>query len=659
MSWISAGGTAALLLVLLYVPGWLGLRLLGVRGTLGVAAAPALTVGVLAVGTVALDVTGVRWSPPSVAGLLALVVVLCALLGRLRPVDRVELSPMSPGWRLAVAGGVLAGLIIQGVAIGTGMVTPDAVHQIHDAIFHLNATESVVRTGNASPFGGLDTMYGDVTGVFYPTGWHAVVALLAPTSSVVVASNLLMLSTAVVVWPLGIVALSRAVAPRAPVVAAVAPVLAASFVIFPADIHVYQGMYPYSLALAMSPAVIALLVALVRSRRNRPWTPALAAAVAGIGVIGAHPSGVGIVAAGLLPVLLEETMCAAGRSWRGRRRARAVVTAATIPALCAAGVLAIAVVPRLRAMTNFPAPEGSPWLALGRAFTTATPIGWTSTWANAVVGLLIAIGLVSALSNRRTRWFGGVWLLALTLFVVAFGPDTALRGITAPWYESGERTEAMLSTYSAVLAALGAYVVGRALARHAVPVGAAASARHALRPRGAAPWQVGVLVAGVVLVAFVASGGFRAEERRDGWTAWAFQPDRLVHPPYVTDDELTMLRSLRHTLPDDAVVVGDPFSGAALVQAVAGKVAFIPQVNPNGWDGDQRFLRDRFYEIHDRSEICDVVRDEGIGYYYDDVDNGAGWTPQSRGIADVDTSRGFELVASAETARVYRITACG
>lgn len=659
MSWIGAGGAAALLLVLLYVPGWLGLRLLGVRGTLGVAAAPALTLGVLTLGTVALDVAGVRWSPLPVVGLLVLAVVLCALLGRLRPVDRVGVRPTGPGWRLAVAGGVLAGLIIQGAAVGMGMVTPDAVHQIHDAIFHLNAAESIVRTGNASPFGGLDTMYGDVTGTFYPTGWHAAVALVAPASSVVVASNALMLGTAAVVWPLGVVALSRVVAPWAPVVAAAAPVLAASFVIFPADIHVYQGMYPYSLALALSPAVVALLVALVRSRRNRPVAPLLGAVLACIGVVGAHPSGVGIVAAGLLPVLLEETLRAARCSWRGRRRARAVVTAATIPALCVAGVLAIAVVPRLRAMTNFPAPEGSPWLALGRAFTTATPIGWTSTWANAVVGLLIAVGLVSALTNRRTRWFGGVWLLALFLFVVAFGPDTALRGITAPWYESGERTEAMLATYSAVLAALGAYVVGRAVVRHAVPDGAAANARHALRPGGPAPWQVGLVVACVVLVAFVTSGGFRAEERSDGWTAWAFQPDRLIHPPYVTADELTMLHSLRDTLPDDAVVVGDPFSGAPLVQAVAGKVAFIPQVNPRGWDEEQRLLRSRFREIHDADEICDLVRDEGIGYYYDDADNGAGWTRQSPGIADVDTSQGFELVAAAETARVYRITACG
>ncbi|UNX55745.1 hypothetical protein MF406_05775 [Georgenia sp. TF02-10] len=172
--------TALALVVVLYGPGYLVLRQARRAGVLAWAAAPAVVVAMLAVGAVLLSVLGIAWAPGSVLVLLVLVVAGAAALGRLRRADPVALPPLSR-WHAVLAGAGLAfGAGWQGWAFLRGMGAPDALQQIFDPVFHLNAAQTILRTGDASSFGGLDPMYGSATGVFYPAVWHSLVALVAP-----------------------------------------------------------------------------------------------------------------------------------------------------------------------------------------------------------------------------------------------------------------------------------------------------------------------------------------------------------------------------------------------------------------------------------------------------------------------------------------------
>jgi len=642
MQWTEAAPTAAALAVLLYLPGFLGLRLLGLRGLLALAGAPAATTAVLAVGAVALDVVGVPWRPPTVALLLALVVALCAVLGRLLRARPLALPPLGRGWALAVAAGLAVGAGVQLYAFVLGMGRPDAVQQIYDPIFHLNAADTILRTGNASSFGGLDPMYGSRTGMFYPAAWPSIVALGAPVSEVVVASNMLMLLTGVVVWLLGIVVLARAVLPDRPLVAAAAPVVAASFLAFPANIHVLQGIFGYSVAVAMWPGVLAVLVVALRER-------SLAAVVAGTvgaaGLVVVHPSGVMLLAVSVLP-LAGHHLTGWGRTLAGRgRRALGALLVLAVPAAVLLLVAAVFTVPQLQTMANFPHPTRALGPTLRTALLSATTVGWTSPWANAVVAALVLVGAVAAWRTAATRWLTVGWLASVVLFVVTAlgGP---LRKVGAFWYNNPDRAEAMLPMFGAVLGGLGLHVVVGLVTR-------ALGRREEWTAR-----VVGALTALAVLTAaFVTSGAFRTDERLHGWTWWAFNPDhRLAGAAYASWEELEMLRDL--PVADDAVVVGDPLSGAVFTQSVGDAVAFIPHINPSSWDETQRFLLAHFADIHSDPEVCEVVRDEGIEYFYADEPDDPSWESRAPGLHGVDTSRGFTLVGTGGTARLYRIDAC-
>ncbi len=660
MSWWSTLPTVLLFLFVLFVPGWFMLRALGITGLLAVAAAPAPVIAVLAGVGLVLSWLGIAWSLWTAALTLLVVVVVVEIVARRLPRTPVNAVPLSSRMTVAVVIGTLIGLAVQAAAYLPGMREPDALHQIHDAIFHLNATEAIVRSGNASSLSAIGELEGMKPG-FYPMVFDSIAALAAPLTSVVVAVNVLMLVALLVIWPVGIIALARVVAPTRPLAAAVAPVVAASFIIFPANFIVLQGALPYGLALALAPGVAAVIVALLdRKPADHPlgWIqPAVIALVLVAGVAAAHPTGIAVLVVYVLPKCAQVTIRRGIRLTRGGRTVQGIASIALVPAILVALVVALAVVPLLRSMAANQA-DGltTPGQALLRGFTTSTTIGSSSPWANWVIALLVVAGLTLTLLDSRVRWFGFSWLLTLGCFVLSSTSDSFWRGLTGFWYESSERTEAMLPTVTAVLVGIAvsdaATILSGLLQRDengAAPQPAATARRDA----------VAVLVAVTILfLAYLSSGQFRLSERRDDWTAWGFQADRIIHQPYVTDDELAMIRSLPDVLPPSAVVLGDPFSGAPFVQGVAGLVAYIPALNPPSWNADQRYLMAHFAEIHTDPQVCEIVRESGIGYYYWDVENGAGWGPQKPGLAHVDTSEGFELVASADTAKVYRITAC-
>src|SRR5690606_29109817 len=106
--------------------------------------------------------------------------------------------------------------------------------QAWDAVFHLNALWFVRETGNASSLGGLSPMYADTVAPFYPAVWHAVVAVAPGFERVTEAANASSVVIGSVVWIAGLVALTRVVFPARALPAVMVPVLAATYVTFPA-----------------------------------------------------------------------------------------------------------------------------------------------------------------------------------------------------------------------------------------------------------------------------------------------------------------------------------------------------------------------------------------------------------------------------------------
>ncbi|EHM93204.1 hypothetical protein HMPREF0975_02007, partial [Actinomyces sp. oral taxon 849 str. F0330] len=278
-SWWTAWPTVIVAVVLVLLPGWLLARAWGFRGVAAPAAAPALLLGVVGPATVIGGALGIRWDVTHLlvgpgmwlwAAAAALGLVLTHPWRR-RSTDGIRadaagpvLAPPALGTRnaLLLAGAVVLSGVMTAWPALIGTRGPQSPPQASDAVFHLSAVAFVRREGNVSPMGGLASMYdGAVT--YYPTGWHALAALLP--GDVVVGANVLVLVSVGLIWPLGMAGLLREVLGRIRPAATATDgaVLAAGTALSGSVVSLLlllTSTWPYALSLAVLPAALALIV---------------------------------------------------------------------------------------------------------------------------------------------------------------------------------------------------------------------------------------------------------------------------------------------------------------------------------------------------------------------------------------------------------------
>ena len=775
--WWFLAPTFALMLVALVLPGVFWTRA-GTRSALvAVGAAPAFTFGVVTALSVVYSRASIRWEAATVLPVLG----MCALLGALTwfglHVRRASGGAWRPGMPLVEAigtraplgavqravrgatwGAVALGFALAALPMLAGADPADPVQQ-WDSTFHMNGVHAIVLGGDASPFGGLHELYGGRE-VYYPTGWHAFVALFATPQTVVPASNVSSL-VLMAVWVTGVAALvsvltsSRTAVLAAPVVAGLMPNM-------PADALTMYNQWPNATGTALLPGLMGLAVLVGRRFADdwgsRPSARALARRagqtvflmVGALGLIGAHPSAVfsllALLAAPLLAVLVG---LARSCDWREPRGRATGVAWSLVAAAVVVVPLIVLATPKIRAMGKYPR-QGVSWgEGLAHMFVPFPPFAQTMgmTWWTIVQFVLLVAGLVviaglarlavpgredtvpaSPGGGRMPVWPLASYLVAGSLTALAYSPSSQLRTfLLAPWYMDSRRIMGLQSLMLSVLIAVG-FAWTAELARGAVarfsgqgadsgtgqddgaptedrpplPVGphdgAPAEGRLPARAQdpgpstGGAPsgrpaparagadqdedgsadedgeaallpglpqWTVAAVLAAAALVV----SGFGAFDARAWAVDYVYDSDHLGKPGMATTGELAMLRRMRSTTPEDALVVGDPISGEAYVELLGGRKAVFPQLSAVNQDGDsQNVLTKHFNEIHTNPQVCEVVRKLGITHYYQEQDGQYyNFARSSRfpGLYNVDTSTGFELIDRGDTAALYRITACG
>lgn len=727
--WWFLAPTFLLMLVALVLPGVFWTRA-GTRSALvAVGAAPAFTFGVVTALSVLYSRASIRWEAATVLPVLG----MCALLGALTwfglHVRRASRGAWRPGMPLAEAigtrsplgavqrtvrgatwGAVALGSALAALPMLAGADPADPVQQ-WDSTFHMNGVHAILMGGDASPFGGLHELYGGRE-VYYPTGWHAFVALFATPQTVVPASNVSSL-VLMAVWVTGAAALvsvltsSRTAILAAPVVAGLMPNM-------PADALTMYNQWPNATGTALLPGLMGLAVLVGRrfsdDWRSRPPARALARRagqtvflmVGALGLIGAHPSAVfSLLALLAAPLLAALVGLARSCDWQDARgRARGIAWSLVAAAVVVVPLVVLAS-PKIRAMGKYPR-QGVSWgEGLAHMFVPFPPFAQTMgmTWWTIVQFVLLVAGLVviaglarlavpgredtvpaSPGGGRMPVWPLASYLVAGSLTALAYSPSSQLRTfLLAPWYMDSRRIMGLQSLMLSVLIAVGFAWIAE-LARGAVArfsgQGADSGAGQEGDGRGAdhgtadedeeaalLPGLPQSTVAAVLAVAALVVSGFGAFDARAWAVDYVYDSDHLGKPGMATTGELAMLRRMRSTTPEDALVVGDPIAGEAYVELLGGRKAVFPQLSAVNQDGDsQNVLTKHFNEIHTNPQVCEVVRKLGITHYYQEQDGQYyNFARSSRfpGLYNVDTSTGFELVDRGDTAVLYRITACG
>ncbi|HZU93467.1 MAG TPA: DUF6541 family protein [Microbacterium sp.] len=644
MSWFAALPAVVVTLILLFVPGLVVAFLLRQRGLRLFALAPALSVSLIVVASLAAPFVGIRWSILPVAALTAIAAAAAVAWSRfvVRPVGAEVRRRVRVDW--AVVGAFLIPALVIGFVLVRSIGDPEYFSQRYDNFFHFNAIQYVLDTGNASPLW-LGTMTSPAGLPFYPSGWHAVVSLVVSLSgaSVAVAANAAVIVVACAVWPIGAVFVTRTLLGRSRVVTIAAGVLSAAFPAFPfLPLH-YGVLYPLFLGLALVPVALALAYLLLRpgkvgSRLNLALL--LILSIPGISV--AHPGALMALVALTVPFVLafltHRFLHAPDR--RGR-----VVVALIGAAYAAAGVILLAVVRPPASQIYWPVIETLPG-AIGEV-VAASVYQYPAAHALAV---FLVVGAYSAIRRGGyARWslLGMAAVGSILYVVVASSPYEILRfWLTATWYNNTPRLASIWVLAVLPLAASGvSTIVTWLLRRQTLTWFRRAIAR--------AP-QVAVILLGVLLVVLTQGSAIR-QAAADIEFTYKLRPGG----PIVSPDELQLMDDLDELTPKDAVIAGDPWTGASFAYGISGRRVLMPHLLMDLSD-DAKIINTKLATAGDSKAVCDALAATGVDYVLDfSADGDFQENPDDySGLEHLDRSPYVKLVEARGDAKLYQVISC-
>lgn len=652
MTWLDLAGAAVVaILILAVIGGALGLAL-RLRGMWLWAAAPALATTAIGGSAVVAPWVGLSWSILPVAIVTVALAAVAWGLGRVLPAGAEPRMSRRRVDAWAIAAFLVAAAII-GVRVVEILGTPSALSQTFDNIFHLNAIRFILDTGNASSLhvGLMTSPSGSLP--FYPAGWHGLVSLVAQLSgaSIPVAVNATTLVVSAVVWPLGVLLLTRTLFGRNRVVTLSAGILAAALPVFPILLLDYGVLYPFQLGLALLPVVIAATLralALVGDRREASglwWGLVTVAMIPGLAI--AHPGA--FVA--WLALTVPAAVVFAVRRWRaattnGSRWRVGGLFAVYL--IIGAGLLLV-----LR-----PPSEARGWplsMTMGDAVVTALT---GSAWYHVVPVLAVsavAAGIVWALVARRTGAIlaASMWAIVVILFIaVAALPLPALRdALTGSWYNNLPRIAAMFAVVSVPLGAYGIAATWRWVrSRRAVVT--------TLRPVPKAVRAVAGVAVAIAAVLVTQVGPLTPVPTAVSWA----QPLYILDPssPLVSSDELALMERLDEHVPEGVLIAGSPWTGAGLAYAISGRAVLMPhalmEIGP-----ELQLINDGLNEASAGDDVCRAIDDLDVGFVLDfgTKEVHPGEKNVLPGLQDLAESQDVRLVDQQGGAKLYEIVACG
>lgn len=646
--WFAQSGLFVLALLVFFVPGLLLGAALRLRGLTLWAAAPSISVGVLALLAIVFPFLGVRWGLLAAGvGVVVLAVVAFAVSLLVRRGRGPVVAPRRhPRELWLLAAGLVVGGGLNAARLMTYIGIPTAISQTNDAVFHLNALRWAAESGTVSSLD-LSGLLGGTT--FYPAAWHAMTSLVVfDTGSIPIAANMVALVIAAVVWPLSVALLAHVVGRGDALVTALAAGLSAGLMAFPQLMFEWGVLYPYALSLAVVPAAVALTILAVRSWRGArrgdrlllASGPGVAAVFAVVAATLAQPSSV-LTWGALVMLWFSGSLLLGIRSPGARPLLRWSVIVV--------GWAAVAVVWLLLAYLAGPVL----WRSYRSVFGAVADVLVNShsllppAWGMSV---LLLAGLIAAVRDRRLRWLVIGWAGFSLLYVISVGTDLPIikRALTGPWYGDSFRLAAMVPIVVVPLAAFGLAMIVRLVAA-ALP-----RLTRGSRDLVALVSLVVVALVGVVNVALSPVVLLRVADETDEQSRYAMNGDS-----YLSDDEYRLLNELPDLISRDSLIIANPSTGAGFAY-VLGERDIVPRTwappQSTAWDLIAAHLRDAAED----PAVCEALALYGDPDYV--LDFGIGGTGPGEylmpGMTDFDDRPGFEKVASEGDASLWRITAC-
>lgn len=576
--------TATTLAILPGLPAALILRLRGLTLVAGAVAASFACIGIASFIT---PYFGMDW------GLLCVTAATSALAGIsgiVRLFDRTP-SPVYAGparaRRIAYFVAFLIAAVLVVSVIIPGIGRPWHFSQSYDNVFHLNAVAWILETGNASPTA-MTMTSPELSTSFYPTLWHAVVALVVQASGVSIpfATNALSIVVAAGVWPIAIIFFARPFFRSSLFTIVASGIIAAAFSAFPYHLFSWGILYPNLLSVALLPIALGFLHAALRHHLLRETGRIGALWIGFAGALGAatlaHPNAVLGVIAISLPLLIVVAIGnfkRFGNSPRSWGRLAGIIVAFIIMSVI---WRSISTGDSNRDFGNHPV------TALFGALTNS-PITTAHAW---FITVFVLLGAVLIWRGATHRWLVISYGITVMLYVIVSSTTGPFRDFfTIGWYNDAHRLAFLLPIAAVPLALAGAAAMLKPLQQGLIR-----------EPRSKRLIVLGV----ALLLVLTGTRGASMDSSQDDMFVM-FDPDAQG---LVSDDELALMERFDETTPKDALIAGNPWNGSGLAFALGGRDVLFPHLRGE-WSAEAQKFAHEMRELP-KSEICVLSRKLGV-----------------------------------------------
>ncbi|WP_343318012.1 DUF6541 family protein [Arthrobacter sp. TMP15] len=667
MSWWATAPSLMTAAALLLLPGMLLSFSMGARRFPMVAFAPLCSTALVGISGIAGGVLQVAWGLP----LLLVVTGVASLMATtLHSVFKRRLLPVAqisgPIWPRALP--VVAAMAISCFLIAKWLLesigNPESFSQAYDNVFHLNAIQHIVQTGNASTLTLGQMISPDKAIAIYPSAWHSFCALVVQLTgvSVFVAENVVTVTVCALVWPLSCIVLVRTLVARQALPVIAAGVLAASFWAFPFQLVQRGPLFPNVLSYAILPAAIVIVAGLLgmwqeRSVDKLALSGFLLVAIAAL--FTAQPNGFTALLAISFPMLAFR--------WSGltvnllrSRSSRSKIMWLGLGGLAGAAVFAVTWTALL-----IPFQKWQPSRTLPQAagdIVSGGLLGGSPTW---IASILVASGIVAIIVQRRGQWMIGALAIVSFLYIAAAAlPSGPLRHtLVGSWYEDSPRLAALVPIVMLPLATAGVIALQKLVAFGVQAAGSSLKNLNVFEMPAFAQTSVPAISTTLVLATalLVPATSDLSRSQNTFITPRISQSWGNPHgDTWVSPDQKTLMHRLGQYVPTDAVIAVNPFNGGALAYAISGRQVSQYSLS-SGPRGDVDLLSQAIANRAPIKDLCVLAEKTNIRFI---LDFGPTYLRSYQasllypGFVNIGNLSYVTLVDREGTAKLYEISVC-
>lgn len=364
--------------------------------------------------------------------------------------------------------GLLGGLIFFMLPIKS----PENIAQGWDTVSHLSLTQTMIGEGTYNVL--MPSFYehafaainpSSYKPAFYPAGWNvlcAIITQLAHTNTVI-AANALNFIFASVVYPLAIMTFIAQVYPRYPRTIYVGAFLPALSCVFPWILLVYGPLFPFVSALCITPAIFWVFMTLTRSKTTTKDRVCLIPVFicGAITLIALHPSSFFVCVLVLTPWCMARIKNTSRNLHIGAKRISAFLLSIIFFCAVIAGWICLYYLIVGKVALNY-------WWSSYSSFTNALLqavlfefVGKTAmdNWFVApqpILFFVFIIGVWQSFKHAQGRFLTASYLYLVSVCIIVISSDSPIKGVLSSfWYTDPYRIAALIALVTTPVIARG------------------------------------------------------------------------------------------------------------------------------------------------------------------------------------------------------------